>query len=357
MVAGDQMKPRTNYILDRGLYNSYKGETPTQAVPQVFPWSAKLPRDRLGLAEWMFDPKNPLTARVYVNRMWAEHFGVGLVQTVEDFGTQGSNPTHPQLLDWMAAEFIRSGWDIKHMHKLIVMSATYRQDSTISHEALEKDPKNFYLARGPRYRLPAEMIRDDALMASGLLVRKLGGDSVFPYQPDGVWDGAGVGVVIYPTDVPQDELHRRTMYTYMKRNAPFPSLAVFDMPDRNVSSVARNVSNTPLQALVLLNDVQFMEAYRKLAERVMRASADPNQQLTTLFRLGARRRPNPAELTTLRQYLEAETADLAKDKDATDKLLANGVAPVDASLDRTRLAAMTLTAATVMNSPSAYTLR
>jgi hypothetical protein len=357
MVAGDQMKPRTNYILDRGLYNSYKGETPTQAVPQVFPWSAKLPRDRLGLAEWMFDPKNPLTARVYVNRMWAQHFGVGLVQTVEDFGTQGSNPTHPQLLDYLANEFIRSGWNIKHMHKLIVMSATYRQDSTISHEALEKDPKNFYLARGPRYRLPAEAIRDDALMASGLLVRKLGGDSVFPYQPDGVWDGAGVGVVIYPTNVPQDELHRRTMYTYMKRNAPFPSLAVFDMPDRNVSSVSRNVSNTPLQALVLLNDVQFMEAYRKLAERVMHASADPNQQLTTLFRLGARRRPNPAELTTLRQYLEAETADLAKDKDATDKLLANGVVPVDASLDRTRLAAMTLTAATVMNSPSAYTLR
>jgi hypothetical protein len=201
------------------------------------------------------------------------------------------------------------------------------------------------------------MIRDDALMASGLLVRKLGGDSVFPYQPDGVWDGAGVGVVIYPTNVPQDELHRRTMYTYMKRNAPFPSLAVFDMPDRNVSSVARNVSNTPLQALVLLNDVQFMEAYRKLAERVMHASADPNQQLTTLFRLGARRRPNPAELTTLRRYLEAETADLTKDQDAVDKLLANGVAPVDDSLDRARLAAMTLTAATVMNSPSAYTLR
>jgi hypothetical protein len=180
---------------------------------------------------------------------------------------------------------------------------------------------------------------------------------VFPYQPDGVWDGAGVGVVIYPTDVPQDELHRRSMYTYMKRNAPFPSLAVFDMPDRNVSTVSRNVSNTPLQALVLLNDVQFTEAYRKLAERALNASPDTDRQLTVLFRLGARRHPTAGELSTLRTYLQAETAELGQDKDAVDKLLANGVAPVDARLDRTRLAAMTMVTAAVMNSPSAYTLR
>ena len=285
------------------------------------------------------------------------HFGVGIVQTVEDFGTQGSNPTHPELLDYLAAEFVRSGWDIRHMQKLMVMSATYRQDSAISRENLEKDPRNFLLERGPRFRMPAELIRDDALMASGLLVKKAGGDSVFPYQPDGVWDGAGVGVVIYPTDVPQDELHRRSMYTYMKRNAPFPSLAVFDMPDRNVSTVSRNVSNTPLQALVLLNDVQFTEAYRKLAERALTASPDTDRQLTVLFRLGARRHPTAGELSTLRAYLQAETTELGQDKDAVDKLLANGVAPVNASLDRTRLAAMTMVTAAVMNSPSAYTLR
>jgi hypothetical protein len=357
MVAGDQMRPRTNYILDRGLYNSYKGETPTQAVPRVFKWDDKLPRNRLGLAQWLFDPKHPLTSRVYVNRLWQGHFGNGIVQTVEDFGTQGSNPTHPELLDYLAAEFIRSGWDVRHMHKLMVMSATYRQSSNISREGEEMDPRNFLLARGPRYRLPAETIRDNALFASGLLVEKPGGDSVFPYQPPGVWDGAGVGVTIYPTEVPADELHRRSMYTYMKRNAPFPSLAVFDMPDRNVSSVARNISNTPLQALVLLNDVQFMEAYRKLAERVMTSTPDVDRQLVTLFRLGARRHPSAAEIVTLRRYLDAETADLAKDPDAAAKLLSNGVAPVDPRLDRARLAAMTMTAATVMNSPSAYTLR
>jgi hypothetical protein len=357
MVAGDQMKPRTNYILDRGLYSAYIGTTPTQALPRVFAWAANQPRDRLGLAQWLFDPKNPLTARVYVNRLWAQHFGVGIVQTVEDFGTQGSNPTHPELLDYLAAEFVRSGWDIKHMHRLMVMSATYRQDSAISREKLEQDPRNFLLGRGPRFRMPAEMIRDHALMASGLLVKKAGGDSVFPYQPDGVWDGAGVGVVIYPTDVPQDQLHRRSMYTYMKRNAPFPSLAVFDMPDRNVSTVSRNLSNTPLQALVLLNDVQFMEAYRKLAERALTARADPDGQLTLLFRLGARRHPTAGELATLRGYLQAETTELGQDKDAVDKLLANGVAPVDPRLDRTRLAAMTMVTAAVMNSPSAYTLR
>ncbi len=184
MVAGDQPLLRKSYVLDRGVYNSYGQEVQPQGIPRVFPWNEKLPRTRLGLATWLFDAKHPLTARVYVNRMWQGHFGNGIVQTVDDFGTQGTNPTHPELLDYLAVEFIHSGWDVKHMHKLMVMSATYRQNSSISAENLEKDPRNFLLERGPRFRLPAETIRDSALMASGLLIKKVGGDAVFPYAPD-----------------------------------------------------------------------------------------------------------------------------------------------------------------------------
>ncbi len=294
MVAADTMTPRKNYVLDRGVYNQYKEETPTQALPRVFKWDAKLPRNRLGLAQWMFDPKNPMTSRVFINRVWAGHLGTGIVQTVEDFGTQGSNPTHPELLDYLAAEFIRSGWDIKHMHKLMVMSATYRQDSTVSKENLEKDPKNFLLARGPRYRLSAEQLRDTALAASGLLVKKVGGDSVFPYQPEGIWDGAAQGFVVYPTNVPDDRMHRRSMYTFVKRNAPIANLSVFDLPDRNLSAVSRTLSNTPLQGLVLLNDPQFVEAYRKLSRTgrsrpsaIGRPAARPPS-----FRLATRRHPH-----------------------------------------------------------------
>src|SRR5262249_423552 len=272
MIAGDQPIPRKNYVLDRGVYNSYRQEVPAQALPRVFRWDEKLPRNRLGLAAWLFDPQHPLTARVYLNRMWQSHFGNGIVQTADDFGTQGTNPTHPELLDYLAVEFIRSGWDIKHMHKLVVMSATYRQNSNISSEKLEKDPRNFLLERGPRLRMAAETIRDNALMVSGLLVKKVGGDAVFPYAPDAIWDAVATGAVVYPTNVPADQYHRRSMYTFVKRNAPVANLVPFDMPDRRDAQVMRPTSNTPLQGLVMLNDTQFMEAYRKLAERAIKSS-------------------------------------------------------------------------------------
>ena len=344
-------------MLDRGVYNSYLQEVKPQALPRVYPWSDKLPRDRLGLAEWMFDPKHPLTARVFVNRMWQGHFGAGIVQTVDDFGTQGTNPTHPELLDYLAVEFVRSGWDIKHLHKLMVMSATYRQNSNVTREALEKDPRNFLLERGPRFRMPAETIRDNALMASGLLLEKVGGDSVFPYAPDAIWDGAATGEVIYPTNVPDDQMHRRSMYTFVKRNAPVANLVPFDMTDRYNATVIRPISNTPLQALVMLNDTQFVEAYRKLAERVLKTSASEDLQITTLWRLAVRRKPYAEELASGRRFLALETARMQSHPDEVKKLLAIGVAPADPSVDPARLAALTVVTAGVMNTPDAYTLR
>jgi hypothetical protein len=243
------------------------------------------------------------------------------------------------------------------MQKLIVTSATYRQSSKVPKEMVLRDPRNTLLARGPRYRLPAEAIRDGALFASGLLATKVGGDSVFPYQPPRVWEGSSPGVNLYPYNVPQDEYHRRTMYTYFKRNAPPPSLMVFDMADRNVSTVARRVSSTPLQALVLLNDPQYLEAYRKMAERVMHLTPDPQEQVVTLFRLATRRHPLESELSILNDYRAAQATHMASARDDARKLMSIGVTPADTTLDQPQVAALTMVAAAVMNSPDAYTLR
>jgi len=298
-----------------------------------------------------------LTSRVYVNRLWQNHFGTGIVQTVDDFGTQGTNPTHPELLDYLAVEFVKSGWDIKHMQKLMVMSATYRQNSNVSRENLEKDPRNFLLERGFRFRMPAETIRDNALTASGLLVKHVGGDAVFPYAPEAIWDGVAQGAVVYPTNVPADENHRRSMYTYIKRNAPIGNLEPFDMPDRANATVSRPISNTPLQGLVMLNDTQFMEAYRKLAERAIKSSNNVDQQLTTLWRLAVRRHPDADELAIIRRYRAAEITHMQTTPDEAKKLNAIGIAASDPSVDPATLAAMTLVTASVMNTPDAYTLR
>jgi hypothetical protein len=357
MIGGDQPIPRKTYVLDRGVYNSYLQEVKPQAMPRVFPWNEKLPRNRLGLAAWLFDPQHPLTARVYINRMWQGHFGNGIVQTVDDFGTQGTNPTHPELLDYLAVEFIRSGWDIRHMHRLMVMSATYRQNSSISTENLEKDPRNFLLERGPRFRLPAETIRDAALMASGLLVKKVGGDAVFPYAPDAIWEGVAQGQVVYPTNVPTEENYRRSLYTFIKRNAPVANLVPFDMSDRRDAQVMRPTSNTPLQGLAMLNDTQFMEAYRKLAERAINASANLDEQLITMWRLAARRHPDAAELAATRAYRASELTRMQKSPDDAKKLIGIGLAVADPEVDPVELAALTVVTAGVMNTPDAYTLR
>ena len=357
MVAGDQPQYRKSYVLDRGVYNSYLQEVKPGALPQVFSWSDKLPRNRLGLAAWLFDPKQPLTSRVFVNRMWQGHFGQGIVGTTDDFGTQGTNPSNPQLLDYLAVEFVRSGWDVKHMHKLMVMSAAYRQNSNVTREDLEKDPVNQFTERGPRFRLPAETIRDNALMAAGLLVKHVGGDAVFPYAPDAIWDNTAQGVVVYPTNVPNDQMHRRSMYTFVKRNAPVANLTPFDIPDRRDAVTTRTVSNTPLQALVLLNDTQFVEAYRKIAERAIKTSANPDEQLVTLWRLAVRRHPDANELAAIRKFRDGELAHLQSKPDEAKKLLAIGVTPADPAVDPNQLAAMTVLTASVMNTPDAYTLR
>ena len=271
MVMRDMPEPRQAYLLARGAYDARTDPVEPDTPASIMPFPDDLPRNRLGLAQWVTDPRNPLTARVAVNRYWQLFFGHGLVETQEDFGTQGRPPTHPELLDWLANEFIRSGWDVKALAKSIVMSATYRQDSTPRPELHERDPLNALLAHGPRYRLPAETVRDSALAASGLLVATIGGPSVKPYQPGDLWRDASQ--VSYEQDT-GDGLYRRSMYTYWKRTVPPPTMLTFDAPSREFCLVRREVTATPLQSLILLNDPQYVEAARVLAERVVNAQPD-----------------------------------------------------------------------------------
>ena len=289
--------------------------------------------------------------------MWQRAFGRGLVETSEDFGAQGSLPTHPELLDWLAVTFIDSGWDVKALQKRLVMSAAFRQDSAISDGLLARDPRNTLLARFSRVRMPAEMVRDQALAASGLLVKEVGGQSVYPYQAPSIWDGLAQYTYPAADQVPAASHHRRTLYTFIKRNAPHPELATFDAPDRGTSLARRQTSNTPLQALVLLDDPQFVEAYRVLAANVLAAPADADAQVITIFRLATRRRPAPNELTRLRAYYDAQLQRYASDGAAAEKLMHNGVSPTPPGADVARLAALTNLTAVIMNTPDAYTLR
>ncbi len=358
MVMGDTPTPRSTYVLGKGLYSNHEQEVEPQGLTQVFPWNAALPRDRFGLAQWLFDPKNPLTARVFVNRVWQMHFGKGLVETAEDFGAQGSIPSHPELLDWLATGFVQSGWDLKALHKLIVMTATYRQSSNATDELLERDPQNRLLARGLRIRMPAEMVRDQALAASGLLVRQVGGPSTYPYQPEGIWSQWIDAVYPDANAVPDDQHHRRSIYSSVKRSAPHPAMAVFDLPERNVTNARRRTSNTPLQALVLLNDPQYLEAYRNLAAQALKVEdADLDAQIVRVFRLATRRPPRADELALLRSYYQTQRTEFASHPDKAGQLLSIGVAPVPADADKIELAALTNVTAAVMNTPDAYSIR
>ncbi|MEP6664449.1 MAG: DUF1553 domain-containing protein, partial [Verrucomicrobiota bacterium] len=257
MVMRESPTRRQTYLLKRGAYDA-RGEPVEPGTPEgIFPFPKNYPQNRLGLARWLVDPKNPLTARVVVNRIWKMHFGRGIVATPEDFGSQGQLPTHPDLLDWLANHFIESGWDVKKLHKLIVTSATYRQSSVAPAELLAADPENRLLARGPKQRLPAEEIRDEALAVSGLLSSKLGGPSVKPYQPAGLWEQSGTGKS-YTQDTGEG-LYRRSLYTFRRRTSPPPSMLIFDATSHEVCTAKRETTTTPLQALVLLNDPQFIE--------------------------------------------------------------------------------------------------
>jgi hypothetical protein len=357
MVMGDTPKPRQTYMLSRGLYNVRLDPVEPSGLNQIFPYDPKLPENRMGLAKWLFDPKNPLTARVFVNRMWQMQFGTGIVETSEDFGMQGSQPAHPQLLDWLAVDFVESGWDVKRLNKMIVMSAAFRQASEATDEMEKRDPNNLLVARGPRRRMSAEQVRDNALAVSGLLVKTIGGPSVYPYQPDGIW-AAGTTLYRYPKpeDVPAEEQHRRSLYTFLKRNTPPPSMAVFDFSERHASISRRLTSNTPLQALVLMDDPQYLEAYRVLATRVLKGTSNRDEQIKLVFRLATRRMPKAAEMAALRPYYETQLAIFAADKKKAEDLVHVGVEPVDPTVDVTQMAALTNVTAAAMNSPDAYSI-
>jgi len=315
--------------------------------------SRDLPPNRLGLAKWILDPSNPLTARVVVNQYWQQYFGTGIVKTAEDFGSQGEPPSHPELLDWLAIEFVRSGWDVKAMQRLIVTSATYRQSSRASRELIERDPENRLLARGPRFRLPAELVRDNALAVSGLLNDKIGGPSVYPYQPKGLWEemafGEGYSGQSY-TQSSSSDLYRRSMYTVWKRTVPPPSLTLFDAPDREKCTARRAMTNTPLQALVLLNDPTYVEASRALAVRALHSGSKSDRaRIDFAFKLATARTPNAQEkavlLSSLREFRSAYRQDQAN----ASKLLSVGETKADSTLRPGELAAWMTVASMILN--------
>jgi mono/diheme cytochrome c family protein len=353
LVMEEMKEPRPTHILMRGAYDK-PGEKVAAAPPAVLPPLAKdLPANRLGFAKWLVSADNPLTARVAVNRFWQQVFGGGLVKTSEDFGAQGALPSHPELLDWLALEFIRSGWDVKALMKLMVTSATYRQHSAYSPETLKTDPDNRLLSRGPRHRLMAEFIRDQALAAGGLLVPKIGGPSVKPYHPPGLYEQ-----VVAQRDNPKatytqgagDDLRRRSLYTYWKRSVPHPAMMLFDAPFRETCAMRRSRSNTPLQALNLLNDPTYVEAARWIAHRMLtEGSHSDESRITHGFRLLLSRRPNPRELTTLTGALERHRRSFLADPEAAKQFLGVGETKTPPAPDPAELAALTMVASTLLN--------
>jgi hypothetical protein len=355
MVMRELPKPRSTFMLVRGQYDK-KGEKVTAAVPSAFsPLPTGAPLNRLGLAQWLVGPAHPLTARVIVNRYWQMYFGTGLVKTAEDFGTQGERPSHPELLDWLATEFIRTGWNVKEMQRLIVTSATYRQASAGRPELLARDPENRLLARQSRLRLPAEFIRDQALAVSGLLNGEVGGASVSPYQPPGLWeelasrlDGKNWTAQMFVQSHGSD-LYRRTMYTFWKRTSPPPTLMTFDAPDRETCTVRRARTNTPLQALVLLNDPTYVEAARKLAERVMAAGACAEKRVGLAFRLATGRQPTEREQGVLQRIFSSQWERYRDDVGAAQRLLGVGEWHRNERLDPAELAAWTAVCSVILN--------
>jgi len=363
MIMQEMPQPRDTFVLVRGAYDK-PGEKVAADVPAFLPPLPKeATHDRLALANWLVSPEQPLTARATVNRYWQLFFGTGLVRTAEDLGSQGEQPTHPELLDWLAVEFRGSGgWEVKQLVRLIASSAAYRQSSHITPALRSKDPENRLLARGPRYRLQAEFIRDQALFHSGLLDGHLGGRSVSPYQPAGLWeelmsraDGDNWTAQKYKQDHGVD-LYRRTMYTFWKRTCPPPTLATLDAPDRETCTVRRSRTNTPLQALVLLNDPTYVEASRKFAERILAGGGKSlDQRLEFAFRSVLARQPTTVELTILRGVYDRQLARFRELPDAAKALLAVGESPADPSLDPAELAAWAMVASAILNTDEAVT--
>jgi mono/diheme cytochrome c family protein len=350
MVMQDLPKPRDTFILLRGQYDKH-GEKVEPGVPAVLPPLPKdAPPNRLGLARWIVDPGNPLTARVQVNRLWEKFFGVGIVKTSENFGTQTEWPSNPELLDWLATEFVRLHWDMKAMQKEMVMSAAYQQASEMKPEMAERDPENRLIARGPRFRLTAEEIRDQALADSGLLVEKVGGPSARPYEPADLWSGNSFGNLARYVDDKGDGLYRRSIYTFIKRSAVPANLSLFDQPSREYCVIRRSRTDTPLQALDLMNDPTYVEASRVMAQHLMSdEKGTPAQRIAVAFKRVTSREPTVAEMEILSAGFEKNLANFQKDPAGAAKLVSIGATPRDAKLDVPELAAYTMTSSIILN--------
>lgn len=357
MVMKEMKEPRKSYILNRGLYDQPTEEVQPDTPPAILGFEESYSRDRLGLAKWLFNEENPLTARVAVNRLWQQLFGVGIVSTANDFGNQGSLPSHPQLLDFLSLKYQNEGWDTKAMLKYIVMSATYQQSSKVTPELQQRDPENRYLARAPRLRLTAEMLRDQALAVGGLLNDEVGGPSVKPYQPEGLWKettgGGGGSLASYKMDS-GNQVYRRGLYTFWKRTMPPPSMMTFDAASRDFCTVQRQQTSTPLQALVLLNDPQVIEASRALAQQAMDSGLEQTDQvIEQMFFKVTSRRPTEQEVSVLKDYFETEKISFSEDPDRVEEYLAIGRYTVpELSVD---LAAYTLVANAILNLDEAVT--
>jgi hypothetical protein len=353
MVMQEMPRPRQAYILERGSYDA-RGDSVFPNTPEeIFPFSDHLPKNRLGLVDWLIHKDNPLTARVFVNRLWQKFFGQGLVATSDDFGSQGSMPTHPELLDWLAIDFMENGWDMKAIQKKIVMSATYRQSSKASEKLLETDPENILLARGPSGRLSAEMLRDNALKASGLLVEKVGGKSVKPYQPPGLWEVNGAK---YRQDE-GDALYRRSLYTFWKRSVPPPAMGIFDAPTRSYCVARRQQTNTPLQALVLMNDPQFVEASTYMGEQVCGHSEGIAEGIDNAFVRLTGRLPEKEERNILLELYDRQVKKFRLEPGRAEGWLSAGERRKNIAVQSPEIAAAAVVVSAIMNSDATITKR
>ncbi|MCF7567644.1 DUF1553 domain-containing protein [Sabulilitoribacter arenilitoris] len=352
MVMKEKKEPTQSYILERGIYDAY-GEAVFPNVPEkLMPMPKDYPKNRLGFAKWLFHKDHPLTARVAVNRFWQHYFGNGLVKTSEDFGNQGEMPTHPELLDWLSLHFMESGWDVKALQKLIVMSNTYQQSSVVSKQLYEIDKENRLLARGPSKRLSGEMLRDNVLAGSGLLNKKIGGESVKPYQPDGLWR---VNNASYKQDK-GDKLYRRSMYTIWKRSVPHPTISTFDTPSRSVCTIRRQETNTPLQALVMLNDPTFIEASKVIGEKMLSYS-NTKEAISWVFRQLTGRQIKPKEIAILVELQKEEYQKFQSNKSKIKGWINAGAYQIKKNKDLALIAANAVVASTIMNSDATITKR
>ncbi|MBI1314525.1 DUF1553 domain-containing protein [bacterium] len=345
MVMQDAAEPTPSYIRKRGVYHAYGEQVPRGTIAEFPPMDESLPRNRLGFAKWLVSPRHPLTARVAVNRYWQKYFGTGLVKTAEDFGVQGDPPSHPELLDWLATEFVRSGWDVATMQKLIMTSRTYRQVSRVTPELLEKDPENRLLARGPRIRLTGHALRDQALFVSGLLKERIGGPSVSPYQPANLWAEMSMGMKYQQSK--GDDLYRRSLYTIWKRTVAPPAMAVFDAADREACWVKRKQTNTPLQALTLLNETGFIESARHFAVRMLKEGG--NDPLNFGFRCITARHLKSTERDILQAALDEYRDQFAASPKEADRLISTGESPKNTDFDAVEIAAYTALANVLLN--------